>query len=122
MTQTLSREVAIEPARTALLFVDVQKYNCTAEATRRFAQRFADLTDGAQQAICDDICDAANAQPSVAKAAQFFARFRDLTAGGFYSAPEGRQDLGYLGNVRQTKFDGPPRDVLRKLGLDAAAT
>ena len=29
MTQTLSREVAIEPARTALLFVDVQKYNCT---------------------------------------------------------------------------------------------
>jgi hypothetical protein len=93
-----------------------------AEATRRFAQRFADLTDGAQQAICDDICDAANAQPSVAKAAQFFARFRDLTAGGFYSAPEGRQDLGYLGNVRQTKFDGPPRDVLRKLGLDAAAT
>ena len=31
MTQTLSREVAIEPARTALLFVDVQKYNCTWE-------------------------------------------------------------------------------------------
>jgi ureidoacrylate peracid hydrolase len=29
MTQTLSREVPIEPAHTALLFVDVQKYNCT---------------------------------------------------------------------------------------------
>jgi ureidoacrylate peracid hydrolase len=29
MTQPLSREVAIEPAHTALLFVDVQNYNCS---------------------------------------------------------------------------------------------
>jgi ureidoacrylate peracid hydrolase len=29
MSQPLSREVAIEPAHTALLFVDVQNYNCT---------------------------------------------------------------------------------------------
>jgi ureidoacrylate peracid hydrolase len=29
MTQPLSREIAIEPAHTALLFVDVQNYNCT---------------------------------------------------------------------------------------------
>ena len=28
MSQALSREVEIEPARTALLFVDVQNYNC----------------------------------------------------------------------------------------------
>jgi Gluconate 2-dehydrogenase subunit 3 len=92
-----------------------------AEATRRYAQRFIDLNDGEQQAICDDVCCAANVQPSFARAARFFARFRDLTAGGFYSAPQGRQDLGYLGNVRQTRFDGPPRDVLRKLALDTAA-
>ena len=29
MTQPLSREIAIEPAHTVLLFVDVQKYNCS---------------------------------------------------------------------------------------------
>lgn len=29
MTRALSREIPIEPARTALLFVDVPKYNCT---------------------------------------------------------------------------------------------
>ncbi len=29
MTHPLSREIAIEPARTALLFVDVQNYNCS---------------------------------------------------------------------------------------------
>ncbi len=31
MTHPLSREVEIEPAHTALLFVDVQKYNCIPE-------------------------------------------------------------------------------------------
>ena len=31
MSQPLSREVEIEPASSALLFVDVQKYNCTWE-------------------------------------------------------------------------------------------
>jgi ureidoacrylate peracid hydrolase len=31
MSQTSSREVEIEPARTALLFVDVQNFNCTWE-------------------------------------------------------------------------------------------
>jgi len=31
MTHPISREIEIEPAHTALLFVDVQKYNCTWE-------------------------------------------------------------------------------------------
>jgi ureidoacrylate peracid hydrolase len=31
MTHPLSREIAIEPARTTLLFVDVQNYNCSWE-------------------------------------------------------------------------------------------
>ena len=30
MSQPLSREIAIEPAHTALLFVDMQNYNCSA--------------------------------------------------------------------------------------------
>ena len=58
MTQTLSREVAIEPARTALLFVDVQKYNCTwdggeyahlsaAEKEARYAYFFRTLKERA---------------------------------------------------------------------------
>jgi ureidoacrylate peracid hydrolase len=58
MTQTLSREVAIEPARTALLFVDVQKYNCTwdggeyahlsaAEKAARYAYFFRTLKERA---------------------------------------------------------------------------
>ena len=33
MTHPLSRDIPIEPKHTALLFVDVQKYNCTWNGT-----------------------------------------------------------------------------------------
>ena len=58
MNNPLSREVEIEPAHAALLFVDVQKYNCTwdggeyahlsaAEKEQRFAYFFQNLRDTA---------------------------------------------------------------------------
>ncbi|MGH8263049.1 MAG: gluconate 2-dehydrogenase subunit 3 family protein [Steroidobacteraceae bacterium] len=88
-----------------------------AEATRRFTTEFAELNETQQHAICDDICYVPKAMPDFARAASFFARFRDLTAGGFYSTPAGRKDLQYVGNVPLAKFDGPPLDVLRKVGV-----
>jgi hypothetical protein len=89
-----------------------------AEASRRFAKQFADLDEPAQHAICDDVCYEKSAQPQFAAAAKFFTRYRDLTAGGFYTSPEGRKDLGYIGNVPLLKFSGPPAEVLRKVGLN----
>lgn len=56
-----------------------------------------------------------------ARAAGFFARYRDLTVGGFYSIPAGHRDLGYIGNVPQLRFDWPPVELLRKLGLGPEA-
>jgi ureidoacrylate peracid hydrolase len=58
MTHPSSREVAVEPAQTALLFVDVQNYNCTrdggeyagidaAEMERRYGYFFRTLRDSA---------------------------------------------------------------------------
>jgi ureidoacrylate peracid hydrolase len=58
MTHTLSREVPIEPAHAALLFVDVQNYNCTweggeyahlnaAEKEERYAYFFRTLQQSA---------------------------------------------------------------------------
>ncbi|HWX81499.1 MAG TPA: gluconate 2-dehydrogenase subunit 3 family protein [Steroidobacteraceae bacterium] len=88
-----------------------------AESSRRFAKQFADLGESSQHAICDDVCYEKKAQPQFAVAARFFARYRDLTAGGFYTSPEGRKDLGYVGNVPLLKFSGPPPEVLRKVGL-----
>ncbi len=44
MTQALSREVEIEPMHTALLFVDVQNYNCLWDGGE-----YAHLTDAEKE-------------------------------------------------------------------------
>jgi hypothetical protein len=89
-----------------------------AESLRRFSKSFAELGEASQHAICDDICYEKTAAAQFASAAKFFARYRDLTAGGFYTSPEGRKDLQYIGNVALLKFSEPPPELLRKLGLD----
>jgi hypothetical protein len=88
-----------------------------AEALLRFEKYFADLDESRRRVICDDICYEPNAAAKFAQAAGFFARYRDLTVGGFYSTPLGHQDLSYIGNIPLPRFDGPPLDLLRKLGL-----
>jgi len=42
---------------------------------------------------------------------------RNLTASGFYTTPVGWKDIGYVGNMALNKFDGPPPEVLKYLGL-----
>jgi hypothetical protein len=88
-----------------------------AESQRRFQRSFASLEAPQRDALCDDVCHLPDARPAFAAAARFFQRFRDLTAGGYYSTPEGMTDLGYTGNVALDKFEGPPPEVLQKLGL-----
>src|SRR5450432_1743510 len=88
-----------------------------AEAARRFGKAFVELDSAAHHAICDDICDESRAGIALRDAARFFALYRDLTAGGFYSSPAGRNDLNYIGNVPLASFDGPPPALLKSLGL-----
>ena len=88
-----------------------------AESQKRFGKAFAALDDLQKSAIADDICSPARARPEFAKAAKFFSKFRDLTAGGFYTTPVGMKDIGYTGNVPLDKFDGPPLEALKKAGL-----
>jgi hypothetical protein len=88
-----------------------------AEAARRFGKVFSELDTTQQNSICDDICDESRAVTVRRDAARFFALYRDLTAGGFYSTPVGRKDLGYIGNVPLARFDGPPPALLKKLNL-----
>jgi hypothetical protein len=88
-----------------------------AESQKRFGKAFAAASDMQRAQIADDICSAAKAQPEFKDAARFFARFRDLTAGGFYTTPVGMKDIGYVGNVPLATFDGPPLEALKKAGL-----
>jgi hypothetical protein len=89
------------------------------EAASRYGARksFAALAHEQHTAICDEICFAAKAKPRFLEAARFFARYRDLTAGGFYTTPQGRKDVRYVGNIPLPRFDGPPPEVLKKVGL-----
>jgi hypothetical protein len=87
------------------------------ETQRRFGEDFMEIEPARQIGICDDICDPARAATALREAARFFAQYRDLTAGGFYSSAIGRKDLNYIGNVPLASFDGPPSALLRSLGL-----
>lgn len=88
-----------------------------AEAKRRFSRPVLEITTQQLHAICDAICWIPRARPEFLEAARFFARYRDLTTGGFYTTPQGRADLRYIGNTPLPRFDGPPLEVLKKLGL-----
>lgn len=88
------------------------------ESGKRFGKRFDQLDVAQQSQIADEICWVEKAKPEHAEAARFFKRFRDLTAGGFYTTPEGSKDLGYVGNVPSVTFDGPPLKVLQIVGVE----
>lgn len=90
------------------------------EAIRRFGVPFGDLIVSQRHAIFDDICSEAKVAPQFKSGAKFFKKFRDLTAGGFYTTPQGMKDIGYIGNVPLSSFDGPPADLIAKLGLEDA--
>jgi hypothetical protein len=90
------------------------------ESAGRFGEgrRFRDLEEARQRAICDDICYAPDAPAELAAGARFFDRVRDLTAAAFYTTPEGMRDIQYVGNVPLARWDPPPPEVLRHLGLE----
>ncbi len=99
-----------EEVRAGIVWID-------AESRKRFNKGFADLGDEQKTQICDDICSGSKAKPEFKKGAAFFSKMRNLTAGGFYTTPEGWKDIGYVGNVPMAEFPGPPPEVLKHLGL-----
>ena len=87
------------------------------ESTKRFGAGFADATDAQRASLCEDISHDEPSDPELRSAADFFKRFRNLVASGFYTTPVGMKDIGYVGNVPLASFDGPPADLVAKLGL-----
>jgi gluconate 2-dehydrogenase gamma chain len=120
-----SREARQTSMRGGLAWID-------AECRRRFGQDLVSSSGEQQRALLDEIAfsrndgeddDEPRGEPREARAVRlrhgpaFFHSFRDLTASGFWSSRMGMDDLGYLGNTA-TVWEGPPPEVLRKLGLD----
>lgn len=97
------------PMRGGLIWLD-------SECRRRFDKAFLECTDGERRQVVDDIAYPAKARPEMSHGVRFFTSLRDLVAAGFWSSRMGVEDLGYVGN-RPSVWEGPPREVLDKLGL-----
>ena len=70
-----------------------------------------------RRAILDDIAWPERAQPETAPGVEFFNRFRDMTAAGFFSSAMGWRDLQYIGNVYLTSWRGCPDECMKALGV-----
>jgi len=88
------------------------------ESQKRFSKGFAALGDTEKRAVVDDICWPADAKPEFKKAATFFLKFRSLAASAYYGTEAGWKAIGYVGNMPLASFDGPPPEVLAKLGIE----
>jgi hypothetical protein len=87
------------------------------ESQKRFGRGFADAAPEQRVALCEDIAPEAAAGSPLEAPSKFFRRFRNLTTAGFFTTPVGMRDLGYVGNVPLATFEGPPADLVAKLGL-----
>jgi hypothetical protein len=87
------------------------------ECQHRFGKSFVGATDAQRRQVLDDIAWPRRAKPEVSHGANFFSRFRDLTASGFFSSQMGWQDVQYKGNVALPAWNGCPPAALQKLGV-----
>lgn len=88
-----------------------------AQCRGRFDSTFVDASEPQRGALLDDIAWPARARPELSHGVEFFNRFRDLVATGFWSSRIGVEDLGYIGNIPNPGWDGCPPEQLRRLGL-----
>ena len=98
------------PMRGGLAWLDT-------ECRERFGQAFNDCADPERRAVLDDIAWPARIRPELSHGVDFFSRFRDLTASGFWSSEMGIRDLRYLGNTAVAEWTGCPLDQLQRLGV-----
>lgn len=104
--------------RGGLVWLDREAHSRFGGEAPSSSMRFRDLGEARRHAICDDICDPARAEGGPFEAASlFFDRVRHLTLTAFWTTAEGMEDLEYIGNTPLTRWDPPPPEVLRHIGL-----
>ena len=87
------------------------------ECDDRYGKTFVACTVAERGALLDAVAWPAKAKPEHAAGVEFFNRFRDLTAAGFFSSRMGVQDLRYVGNTFVSEWKGCPPEALAKLGV-----
>jgi gluconate 2-dehydrogenase gamma chain len=97
------------PLRGGLRWLDAQ-------ATKRFAKAFVEISPKQRLEIIDDIAYPNRKIVGMSQGVTFFNLARNLTATGFWSSKMGISDIGYVGNV-PNNWDGPPAEVLAQFGF-----
>ena len=87
------------------------------ESRRRHQAAFETLSADQKTALVASIAAPGKTGTDRTGAEVFFTTFRGLVMTGFYTTPAGTKDIGFLGNVPQTRFAEPPKEALQKLGL-----
>ena len=88
-----------------------------AECRNRHRKGFVSCNDAQRRELLDAIAFPKKAAPEMKAGVEFFNRFRNMTASGFYSSKMGTEDLGYIGNRPVAKWEGTPAAVMKKFGL-----
>lgn len=89
------------------------------QCRRAYGEPFTGCTDAQRRQMLDRIAYPEAAAPADGPGVAFFDRLRDYTAAGYFSSPEGVEDLGYLGNVAVQEWTGCPEAVHRHTGITA---
>jgi hypothetical protein len=87
------------------------------EAQTRFRKSFNELANQDAIGILNDIRPLVSATTENKIGMRFFLCFRNIATGAYYRTQEGWKALGYVGNTPTQSFDGPPQEVLDRLGL-----
>lgn len=93
------------------------------EAKLRFGKIFLTSSEVEQIAIIDDIAYSEKLNdPEFEHAVHFFAKLRSLVLGGYFTSPEGLEDIGYMGNVAILgDYPGPTQEAMEHLNAVIAA-
>ncbi|PIB91591.1 gluconate 2-dehydrogenase subunit 3 family protein [Caulobacter sp. FWC2] len=87
-----------------------------AQAMERFSKSFACATDAQRRVIFDMIAWRDRIAPGCEQAAAFFASLRAIVVLGYYTLPEGEEELGFVGNTPyEGVYPGPGPEPLRHL-------
>ena len=82
-----------------------------AASRRAYGTSFVESTDAQRRALLDRIAYPDDAAPADQPGVRFFNRMRDYTAAGYFSSPQGVDDLGYVGNAPQAEWTGCPSEA-----------
>jgi hypothetical protein len=83
----------------------------------RYGRECADLSEAQGIAIIEGAEQQKDRDSRQKKAADFIYDFTALCMGAYYGTPAGWKAIGYVGNMPLPSFDGPPQEVLDRVGV-----